>query len=570
MERRDFLSGSIAEIIPKFESKNYDTLFQTHSFDVKSGLEEYAGEWTPTQITHLLRKTLFGFNKGQFDIVSDKSLDEIVSLLLADSELPPPPININDQDPAKVGDTWVGVIDDTKEPNVRNQRINSVRSWWSLLMLNQGISIREKMTLFLHNHFSTETEVYREPHFAYWQNQLEREYALGNFQELTEKITIDPAMLAFLNGNQNSNRAPNENYARELMELFTIGKGPLIEEGNYTNYTEDDIQEAAKVLTGWYFTLRDDNEFEVKFRVGGHTGGVKKFSSAFGNREIAANGAEEYKDLIQMIFDQEETAKFICRKLYRWFVHNKIDLTVEKNMIEPMANIFRTNNYQLKPVLEALLKSQHFYDKNIIGCMIKNPIDYIYGMYKQFDVKQFAEAEESLAKKVLAYNLARNLGAEFGFILQMYILDPPGVAGWTPYYQIPSFNRLWLNSVTLPYRFQFAVGFAIEKLQMKIGDNKIALLPELLQHVEIYSDPSDADKLVKEVSEYLFPVELTQKQLDYLKLAIVPLGEEDYVWAGIWTGYKNDPSNENLKNAAKSRLTNLYIIALSLAEYQLS
>ena len=339
-----------------------------------AGIDPYTGNWSQKEVLHLLRRTMFGATKSDIDYFVTKNMSDAVDELLSPTSFTPdPPVNnynngrITDPDIA-LGDTWVN---GPTNQALYNARMESMRSWWYGLMLNQDRSILEKMTLFWHNHFATETQVYRDPIFGYNHHQMLRENSLGDFKALVKKITVDPAMLVYLNGEKNTNRAPDENYARELQELFTLGKG------EDSGYTEIDVQQAARVLTGWRVNR---TSFTSYFNPNLHDSDDKTFSSFFGNKKITgksgAAGADELDELLDMIFSEEEVSKYMCRKLYRWFVYYDIDAAAETNVIEPLATIFRNNNYQIKPVLSALFKSQHFFDVVNRGCLIKSPVDY--------------------------------------------------------------------------------------------------------------------------------------------------------------------------------------------------
>jgi uncharacterized protein (DUF1800 family) len=248
-----------------------------------SGVEIYQGPWNLGSATHLLRRTTFGPMKADIAGAVSRSLDETVGLLLQDKQPPNPPI-----DPA-TGQTWIGkVFDSTSDTRFQSY----LKAWWIGLMATQGVSIREKMVLFWHNHFVSEYQTVLDSRYMYRQNGLFRRYALGNIKELVKAVTIDPAMLIYLNGYRNrgdGKNIPDENYGRELQELFTIGKGPEIGPGNYTNYTEQDVRAAAHVLTGWRTTgYRDaqNSATESYFDPTRHDTKDKLFSSAYQNTRI--------------------------------------------------------------------------------------------------------------------------------------------------------------------------------------------------------------------------------------------------------------------------------------------
>ena len=218
-------------------------------------------------------------------------------------------------------------------------------------------------------------------------------------RQLTKDVTLDAAMLLHLNGYLNTKLAPDENYARELQELFTVGKGPD------SLYTEDDVIAAARVLTGWRVNT---NTFEVFLEDSGHDTASKKFSAFYNGTTIAgsANAADEVYRFIDMIFATDECARFICRKLYRFFVSSNIDDSTEMNVIEPLAAILRNNNYEIKPVLETLFKSEHFFDPAFRAAYIKGPFDFIVGADAQLNVP-FPAYNDYLNGYPLFYNLYR-------------------------------------------------------------------------------------------------------------------------------------------------------------------
>jgi uncharacterized protein (DUF1800 family) len=216
---------------------------------VTAGLRRYRGSWTPVQAAHLLRRTMFGAPRADVDLFLRRSPKKAVRELLKDDHpMPPPPINnYNDDkytDPEIApGTDWTVAA---KYDGMNNgRRRNSFKSWWFGLMLARDRSIREKMVLFWHNHFVTESNTVDNALFCYRYNVLLRQYALGNFKALARAVTAEPAMLRYLNGYASTKKAPDENYGRELQELFTVGKGPD------SHYTEEDVKAAARVLTGY-------------------------------------------------------------------------------------------------------------------------------------------------------------------------------------------------------------------------------------------------------------------------------------------------------------------------------
>ncbi len=533
---------------------------QEKPMTVNMSLDPYAGPWAFEQAAHLLRRTIFGPTYSQIKDAVQNGLEATVNSLLADQPLPDPPVNYYFQnDPnVPVGETWIGQpYDDQNQFAV--YRTRSLAAWTFGLINQQGLSIREKMVLFWHNHFVVSNV--NDPKFVYRYITTIRERALGNFRELVKEINVDPAMLRYLNGNQNTAVAPNENYARELLELFTIGKGPLAGPGDYTHYTEDDIKEMARILTGWvgvgYFS-NDDTPVNSIFIPNWHDQGTKQLSHRFDNVVISNAGDQEHQILVDIIFQKSEVARFICRKLYRWFVYYDINDTIEQNVIEPLAQIFIDNDYEIKPALEALLKSQHFFDMLSMGCIIKNPIDFVMGLVNQLEVP----VPDNLTPQYFSWLSLFQVTPE----MQMQYYAPPDVAGWKAYYQEPSYYRLWINSVTLPQRMSFTDTMATTGLEL---NPQFSLQIDVLNFILTIDNNLDPNAVVSEFASILFPQPLTQIQLDYLKNALIP-GLPDYEWTIEFGDYLVDPTNMDLATSIENKLRNLFKAMLAMPEYHLS
>lgn len=520
-------------------------------------LAKYSGRWDKWTAAHLLRRVCFGFTRDDLLQSVSLGLDKLVEKLLNIQPLIGEPVYIfKDDEPLPFGEPFYSKNPDSK---YHGKMMTSHLSWWFGQTLNTNLSITQKMMLFWHNHFVIERPAIGDAYHFLSYFELLYKNALGNCKTMAEEMTINPAMLVYLNGNTNVVGKPNENYARELFELFTIGKGPQIGEGNYTNYTEADILAAAKVLTGW--STQRGSKTPV-FNGSRHDKTNKQFSSAFNNRVILNNEENEYKELISMIFEQKETARNFCRKIYRWFVHYKIDDEIEEKIIEPLANLLIQNNYEIKPVLETLLKSEHFFDVNFRGSMIKNPIDFMASLFKTYEVK-FPEATDSTTAGFLGqvwYSLYIYAG-----MLDMNLGSPPSVAGYPAYYQSPAFYRIWISSTTVQSRQQLSDGLISANGITRYG---YKLIIDPLAFVETFDNPENPDLFIDEVSVYLFPFSLTENQKDYLRQAL--LGTiPDYEWTKKWGDYKANPNDNNLKTELTTKLRNFFKTAFSLAEFQL-
>ncbi|RAJ74047.1 uncharacterized protein DUF1800 [Chitinophaga dinghuensis] len=541
MDRRQFLTLSPARSVKA----------ATMAARTTSGITPYTGAWGPQQLIHLLKRTMFSTNPLDINAFSGMGMQQVVDTLLTPQPDPQPPVNNYGTDSAGVapGATWVRAPkgDETTEDN----RVNSYKSWWIGQMINQPRSIHEKMVLFWHNHFVTETITVKDSRYIYQYNLTLRQNALGNFKTLTKGITLDPAMLVYLNGYLNSKAAADENYARELHELFTVGKGPD------SHYTEDDVKATARVLTGFRI---DDVNIVSTFNTTQHDIGNKQFSSFYLNKVISGKtgpaGATELDDLLTIIFAQPEVAKFICRKLYRFFVYYDIDAATEQNVISPLADIFRSSGFDIKTVLNALFTSEHFFDPLNYACLIKSPIDFCVGVFREYSVQIPTDyTNQYLAWKAImriAGNMLQNIG------------DPPLVAGWDAYYQAPSFHELWINTDTLPKRNQLT-----DALISDAGFNKLHIDP--LSFAAQLPNPSDPIALVADSLNILYRVGVSDNVKDFLKTTILLTGQtSDYYWTNAWNKYVSNPNDMQAKSDVHIRLQALYKYIMDLSEYQLS
>ena len=530
--------------------------------------EEYSGSWNFETAAHLLRRTTFGPKLSEIEkaVVLGKSAS--INKLLSNTEfIPGPPINVKDDEDTEIpiGQTWVNA---SKKKNDFIRRA-SYAGWRIGLILNQPhtgtealpFSIREKMVLFWQNHFASEADVIGDARYYYWfHNKLRKNY-LGNFKNLVKKINIDPAMLVYLSGQFNTKEAPNENYARELFELFTIGKGPLDGEDSYTYYTESDIIEASKILTGWEVIKNFSGPDRQKFTSSRHDTSSKTFSSKFNNKVIHNNGEKEHEDLINMIFDQERTSEYICEKLYRWFIYYVIDGEVTDKIIKPLAKILRENNFEIKPVLEKLLHSKHFFEIHTRGALIKSPIDYNFGILRQVPLSDYLslDIKDQYGFWTKRTNDIRNQSQD--------IINHPSVAGWPAYYQSPLFQELWINSVTLPLRTLNVNQYLSNNGMAAINPGTVYAKPiKLLDEI---SEPDNIDYIIELFCKWFFPIysEITPSQKEDFKNIVV--GNNPNMWKDEYTDYINDPTPAK-EISINKRLKDLIKEMFKTPEYHLS
>ena len=559
MDRRDFLTGFKRTQASSLSS--YENVRQ-----VFSDLTPYSGAWNKKEVVHLLKRTMFGARKSDIDFFLTLSPSQAVDVLLnVPGTLPAPPIKNYDNDEIDAADpdfaipkgsTWATV--QSNDGNANSRRVSSWRSWWTGLMVNQERNIQEKMTLFWHNHFSTEVSQYENGLYAYRNNTLFRTSAIGNFKQLVRNVTLDQAMLRYLNGYLNTNTAPDENYSRELQELFTLGKE------NNPNYTEEDVLAAAKVLTGWRIDTKLDT---VYFDIKRHDKTNKVFSSFFGGTTITGvaddtAGDKELDALLDMIFSKSvEVSEFIVKKLYVWFCYYSIDENTKQTVIKPLAQLFRDSGWEIKPVLEALLKSEHFFDPLNQGCLIKSPMDLVVSLVREFDVVLPPDSDWQNAYYM--YEYLRNQGS----VMQQNLGDPPSVSGWPAYYQIPQFYEIWINSDTLPKRNRYSdqlITTGYTRNANKIQIDPVAFAKKL-------SNPADPNVLINDSLEILYRVPISENSKFIIKKQILLSGQDqDYYWSNAWNAHIANPGDDSAYQTVYIRLRDLYKYFMNLAEYQLA
>jgi uncharacterized protein (DUF1800 family) len=293
-----------------------------------------------------------------------------------------------------------------------------VCSWWLYGMLHSGHPLREKLTLFWHNHFATSIAKVQDPKLMFRQNCLLREHALGKFGPFLQAMSKDAAMLIWLDSNTNVKSRPNENYARELMELFSLGAG---------NYTERDIREAARAFTGW---RTDGAGFAFDARL--HDGGSKTV--------LRQTGAWDGGDVVRIVLGQPAAARFLVRKLYRFFVSETVD--PPDSLLEPLYESFRKSDYDIAELVRTILASRIFYSVQAFRQRVKGPVEYMLGAV-QAVYRRYGEADAGYR------SLPQRLLVGWLDAMGQSLFAPPNVKGWPG-------GPSWLNTSTVLERDNFA------------------------------------------------------------------------------------------------------------------
>ncbi len=531
-------------------------------------------------VAHLLRRATFGATHQQIDQYVGKTASQIYDALTA--EVPNLPIPRS----PSTGEPWQVA---RKEDNERTQDTNSIYFvfTWMDHLCRSPLSLSEKMVFFHHSFFTTRRSKASEGVILYQQNQLFRHYALGNMKDLAFKICYDNAMIQFLDGSQNFKGRPNENFAREFLELYSLGKKgangkPAV------HYTEQDVQQAARVFSGFYvdYTVSEiDPETKIpmgrlrlnhKGEASAHDFGAKTFSAEFDNRvitpkaETAEAAMEEIREFVDMVFARRETARHIARRLYRYFVYHQIDDRIEQEVVQPLADALLKNNYEIKPVLRMLLSSQHFYDqgerpaqRRVRGALIKSPLELIVNTMRYFKVPLPARNNvgEHYALMRLVWNRMQAQG--------MDLYDPVVVAGYPAYHQSPLFQRSWISSSALAYRYKFSYDIVASGLRRKqYPTNMQADALKYVQQPENITKPDDAKKLVQELVDDLFARSIDQKRLDYFEQQVLLDDLSPINWEFEWKKYR-EGEGEEYAEGLRSQLNKLMSSMMQTPEYQL-
>ncbi len=573
MDRKDFLK-TLAPSTRKIKRAAQEGLDRDNPLfgplDITSGIAPYAGTWTDIEVIHLLKRLSFGAPREEVEyfktLTYAQAVDELLNTTATPASLGEPlkvytatTVDTPATDPdwgVPVGATWVNT--NTSSGTVNFYRRESLKSWWLSNMITQPRSVEEKMMLFWSTHFAIEFDTVDNARYSYGYLKLLRQYALGNFKDFTKAVTLNPAMLIYLNGYQNTKTAPDENYGRELQELFTLGKGAG------SQYTESDVKAAARVLTGYQVNSSTATSFFTSSR---HDTNPKVFSAFYNNttinRPLAADGPLELDDMLTMIFNTNEVAMYICRRLYRFFVYGSISADVETNVITPLANTFRSSGYDIKPVLNQLFKSEHFFDVLQYGAMIKGGVDFTVGMVRECRINLPPKSNPQLRHRHINYLASSFLPAQ-----EQNIGDPPNVSGWAAYYQEPVFDKAWITTDTFPKR-QALVNTFVNGGGYSNGGFKMEL--NAVDFARRMSNPADPNVLIQDFNKYLLRRTLSQGLRDAIKQDILLTGQvTDSYWTDAWNAYISAPSNLNNYTVVNNRLKTLASYFMSkLEEYQL-
>lgn len=520
---------------------------------------------------HLLRRTTYKFDKKRINEFALKTPQEALTILMGDTmpwrEKPwTAALNAPYVDVSGPG---------TVEPNRgKNPRVTrDTVSWW-IEEARRDSTMNYKMITFLYQNFIVHSRFAKAQCFYDYIKYLQF-YSLGNYKELAKKISLSSTMLMYLNANGSKKHNPNENYAREYFELFTIGKGEQISGTDFTTYTEYDVKQAAKIFTGWnrdYKRNRFDEDTNISrgfYRKKNHNNSDKIFSSAFNNTIITGGSTQteaiqEINDLTEMIFEQMATAKNIVRKLYRFFVKSEITDIVETTIISDLATQLKNDDYNMFNTIETLLCSNHFYDQddaistdNIVGALIKSPKELIDNIVNYFHIQTPTDIHfyKYYQRHILPW-LSKT---------EMKLGYPNGVSGFDGYFLSPAYDKNFYSLATAEPRLKIAKSFIDGRDRLSNNGNKkmrggtqIDVLAWVSNPFHI-SDPSNAETIVDELIRDLFPETPSENRKSYFLNDIFLQGLAPISWTFEWQHYidtgESDEVVEGLRNLLTAILT---------------
>ena len=530
-------------------------------------LEPYNGEWGNSQLQHLLNRALLGVSSQEIDYFKEMSLNEILEVLFTPQENIGLPVNdyydIFPGDPdAQPGETWLNSYSD----QFASPRHESLKNWMFYNQTKITTSIQWTIVYFLNNFVVA--DLYANggnANYAYFYYKLLFDSAFGSYKDFIYEVTINGKMLWYLNLEFSKVDAPDENYARELQELYTVGKGPG------SKFTENDVVEMSKILVGWnsgWGEHTKTGQNTVYFEHRNHDKSDKQLSSFYNNKLIKGrfgdDGSEELTELIDTIFNVDETSKYICRRVYQFFVNPILDDQIELNIISPLAEILKNNNFEIKVILKILLKSEHFFDHSLSHSLIKSPFHSISKLLKEFDYRLVNSQNrpidnlngESTSIEIWMVKIKFYQGFYRALADQgMNYLQFPTVAGHAPYYQSPNYDLFWINSYTSNKRSEFF--FNLIRQGIGYRDNT-HFKPDLIKWVKTFQSPQDLDSIFSEAVRRLIGFELDDNVNQNLKSFLLN-GIDKNHWTELWQREADlsFPNNQTLENQLIRFVSNL-------------
>lgn len=572
---------------------------------VSYSLTPYTGNFGHEQQKHLLNRTMVGLCKRHLDDLENVGLEDALDLILT-PELFDEPVNnyyhqltaadyeelYNNED-VPAGDPFINRPYTNNESGELEQfgheRYTAIVSWVNQRIYKQDTSIHWKLFIFLHNLVPTRCfDLGHKAAFLYI--KLLFEACFGSYKEFIYNVTQDPSMLDFLNLALSQKDTPDENYAREVQELFTVGKRP------FAQFTENDVREIARALVGWTYdyeklVFSEGTDSHVVFEDNNHDIGDKAFSTFYNNQTIKGksgmDGQQELQEVVDMLFNTEESGIYLCRRLYQFFVYPILTPEIESQIITPLAQVFKDNDHSLVAVLRVLLGSEHFYDAAIPNSIIKSPMDYNMGMLKELMIteghREYWDGEElhqeqftpnhpafldvEIDKTTLSYNLFGQSLHWSCYNQGMQLFTPPNVSGWPAFYQEPVYDMFWINSSTIKSRKQAAHWFRWGLWLYSYEDQGVSLKYDLHSYLSTYRNPADFEDFFNEFNERLCGAPVGSSTYITLKKELLGNINEMH-WEEYINDFLSDPTKEIL-SAVQWRFDNVLFKFFELSVYHI-
>lgn len=443
--------------------------------------------WDKRKALHLFRRATFGANLNAVNASLTQNPNVVVDKIVNDALVLPltiPPLWAN----------WT-LSNYSTDPDERNTQVGlQIIEWqsqWVVDMKKNGL--RDRMSWFWGNHFVTKIDMYGCPSWMYRYHSLLQKHALGNFKTFVSEIGLTPAMLVFLNNIQNTRFQPNENYARELLELFTLG----VDNG----YTQVDITNVARAISGWNGIDQTNLCGDVTF--------IQPFWDPGQKTIFGKTGNWGYDDVINLLFTERavQISEYICRKLYVDFVNPDVN----EDMVKLLAKVFRDNNFEIAPVMKALLQSEHFFDDANVGTIIPGHIAYFLTFLNEIGYQEDKELLYAVGYSASEFN--------------EQIYNPIDVAGWPG-------NRNWITTTSFPYRVEGILN--IIRYNFNLNGEMLEEYRAFAKGLTMVSE-SNPEKVCRAIVDYILPNGL-QKESDYQDALAVFKAEipENYFELGLW------------------------------------
>jgi hypothetical protein len=594
------------DLVKAFKDDNIDFKHFTNpriiGKEVQGSLTPYTGEFGLKQKKHLLNRAMVGYATRHLNDLEGLSLSQAIDLIFT-YQSPGEPVNnyyhyfsaqqykeTYGNDDVGPGEPFISRPlrkDQIPDENAGPERQAALSSWHHYSMYNQPTNIGWKFFLFLHNLTPVrDPDMSQKWMYSYIRTVYDAPYR--NYKEYIYDLTLHPIMLVYLNLAFSQKDTPDENFAREVQELFTVGKRP------FAQFTETDVKEAARILVGWSYRYEDrwaeGWQHSPQFNDNNHDTGDKQFSAFYNNTLIIGRqgqaGAEELREFYDMIFETDEVALFLSRRLFQFFVYPTLTDYIEENIIRPLAEVMRSSNYSLAETLKVLLSSEYFFAEEFSNSMIKSPLDYSMGILKETkyldgdlvsfdgqgnDFNSFFNSDRGNFSEIL-FDRNHRVHTFFGNGFQHHylpnqgfsVLYPPSVSGWPAYYQEPVYDLFWLNSVTIKAKKRFCEDLLMWGIHLNFNDT-VKLKFSLWNFFEELKNPGNVDDFISEVSERFLSAPIPEKSIQTLKTALVGESLSEYYWTQAVSDFLQRKDKESY-NTLYTRTERFLILLFDLNE----